>query len=229
MTSSRRRRPSWTSSCRRREVGSRRSCGTSIRTSLSVSASRGRSRRTRSRLRGTASSTVIPRCFRATAARAPSRGRSATGRARSASPSTAWTPSSTRGTSSVRCRSRSVTSMVGRSSRRSSRRRWGTCSRASSSGSPQGDPGDPQDESVASYFHFFEPEYAWIDRSRSTDEVERQVRAWRFHSRVPGDRGALAELDGETVRVLRVSREPADGPALTCADGTLWIVETEAP
>jgi hypothetical protein len=26
-----------------------------------------------------------------------------------------------------------------------------------------------------------------------------------------------------------VSREPADGPALTCADGTLWIVETEAP
>jgi methionyl-tRNA formyltransferase len=93
----------------------------------------------------------------------------------------------------------------------------------------QGDSGDPQDESVASYFHFFEPEYASIDRSRSMDEVERQVRAWRFHSRVPGDRGALAELDGETVRVLRVSREPADGPALTCADGTLWIVETEAP
>ncbi len=29
-----------------------------------------------------------------------------------------------------------------------------------------------------------------------------------------GDRGALTELDGETVRVLRVSREPADGPAL---------------
>ena len=93
----------------------------------------------------------------------------------------------------------------------------------------QGDPGDPQDESLASYFHFFEPEYAWIDGSRSTDEVERQVRAWHFHSRVPGDRGALAALDGETVRVLRVSREPADGPALTCADGTLWIVEMEAP
>ena len=93
----------------------------------------------------------------------------------------------------------------------------------------RGDPGDPQDESVASYFHLFEPDYAWIDRSRSTDEIERQVRAWRFHSGVPGDRGALTELDGETVRVLRVSREPADGPALTCADGTLWIVETEAP
>ena len=42
-------------------------------------------------------------------------------------------------------------------------------------------------------------------------------------------RGALAEIDGETVRVLRVSREPEDGHALECADGTLWIVETEAP
>ena len=38
-----------------------------------------------------------------------------------------------------------------------------------------------------------------------------------------------ADVDGETMRVLRVSHEPADGPALTCADGTLWIVETEAP
>ena len=91
-----------------------------------------------------------------------------------------------------------------------------------------GDPGDPQAEGEASYFRLFEPEYAWIDTSRSADEVERQVRAWRFNSGVPGERGALTDLDGETVRVLRVSREPADGPALQCADGTLWIVETEA-
>ena len=91
----------------------------------------------------------------------------------------------------------------------------------------RGEPGEPQDESAASYFHLFEPDYAWIDRSHTTDEVERQVRAWRFHSGVPGDRGALVELDGETVRVLRVSSEPTDGPALTCADGTLWIVERE--
>ena len=93
----------------------------------------------------------------------------------------------------------------------------------------QGDPGDPQDESAASYFHIFEPEYAWIDWSCSTDEIERQVRAWRFHSGVPGDRGALAEVEGETVRVLRVSREPGEGTAMECGDGTLWIVETEAP
>jgi methionyl-tRNA formyltransferase len=53
------------------------------------------------------------------------------------------------------------------------------------------------------------------------------VRAWRFHSPTAGERGALTELDGETVRVLRVSWDPADAPALECADGTLWIVETE--
>jgi methionyl-tRNA formyltransferase len=90
-----------------------------------------------------------------------------------------------------------------------------------------GDAGVPQDEADASYVGLFESEYAWIDPTRSVEEIERQVRAWRFHSGVPGDRGALIELDGETIRVLRVSREPAEGRALTCADGTLWIVESE--
>jgi methionyl-tRNA formyltransferase len=88
------------------------------------------------------------------------------------------------------------------------------------------DPGDPQPEGGA-YYSFFEPEYAWIDWSRPTAEIERQVRAWGFHSGVAGDRGALAEIDGETVRVLRVSREATDGLPMECGDGTLWIVETE--
>jgi methionyl-tRNA formyltransferase len=90
------------------------------------------------------------------------------------------------------------------------------------------DPGDPQDEGEASYFRLFEPEYAWIDTSRSREDVARQVRAWRFHSPGHGPRGALLERDGETVRVLRVSLDPADGATLECADGTLWIVEEEA-
>jgi methionyl-tRNA formyltransferase len=89
----------------------------------------------------------------------------------------------------------------------------------------QGDPGDAQEG--GRYFSFFEPEYARIDRSRPVGEVERQVRAWRFHSTTEGERGALTELDGETVRVLRVTRDAAEGPALECADGTLRIVETE--
>ena len=91
-----------------------------------------------------------------------------------------------------------------------------------------GDPGEPQDESQATYLGAFEPEYARIDLIRSRDDVARQVRAWRFHSAVPEGKGALTEISGETVRVLRVSREPGDGDALECADGTLWVVESEA-
>lgn len=92
-----------------------------------------------------------------------------------------------------------------------------------------GDAGDTQDESQASYESFFGPDYVWIDWERPTIEIYRQVKAWRFASQPPGDRGALTDLDGETVRVLRTSLEPADGHAMACADGTLWIVETEAP
>jgi methionyl-tRNA formyltransferase len=91
-----------------------------------------------------------------------------------------------------------------------------------------GDPGDPQDESQASYLGPFEPEYVQIDWSSPAVEIERQVRAWRFHAAIPRG-GALAAIDGELVRVLRVTREPGKGPAMECADGTLWIVETEAP
>jgi methionyl-tRNA formyltransferase len=90
-----------------------------------------------------------------------------------------------------------------------------------------GDPGDVQPEAEAVYLTFFEPAYAWIDPGRSRDDVYRQVRAWRFHqARDP--HGALLEREGETVRVLRVSRERADGPTIECADGTLWIVEEES-
>ncbi len=90
-----------------------------------------------------------------------------------------------------------------------------------------GDPGDRQDESLASYESFFGPDYVWIDRARQARDVYRQVKAWRFASQAPGDRGALTELDGETVRVLRTSLDPAAGRAMECGDGTLWIVETE--
>jgi methionyl-tRNA formyltransferase len=90
------------------------------------------------------------------------------------------------------------------------------------------DPGDPQQEGAASYLGAFEPDYARIDVGRSCDEVTRQVRAWRFHSAVPQDKGALTEIDGQTIRVLRVSREAVGDRTIACADGTLWIVEEEA-
>jgi methionyl-tRNA formyltransferase len=91
----------------------------------------------------------------------------------------------------------------------------------------RGDPGDPQPEGEGSYFSFFGPDYVWIDWSRPAVEIERQVRAWRFHSPLPGERGALAEIDGEQVRVLRASLEPGTGRELECGAGTLWVTETE--
>ena len=92
-----------------------------------------------------------------------------------------------------------------------------------------GDPGDPQPEGAGEYFSFFESEYAWIDWSRPADEIHRQVRAWRFGSSGNGEKGALTELDGEAIRVLRTSLEPADGRELQTGDGKLWITETEPP
>jgi len=90
-----------------------------------------------------------------------------------------------------------------------------------------GDPGEPQDESQASYFSFFGPDYVRIDWTKPATEIYRQVKAWRFASQGPGERGALTELEGETMRVLRTSLEPASGRERECGDGRLWIVETE--
>jgi methionyl-tRNA formyltransferase len=89
------------------------------------------------------------------------------------------------------------------------------------------DPGDPQDESAGEYLSFFEPAYAEIDWSRSAAEVERQVRAWRFGGSGGDLQGALTELEGERVRVLRVSLEPGEGRPVECGDGTVWVLETE--
>lgn len=88
-----------------------------------------------------------------------------------------------------------------------------------------GDPGDAQEG--GRYFSFLESEYAWIDWTRAAADIRRQVRAWRFASASTEPRGALAELDGELVRVLRVSLEPVVGREVECGDGELWIVETE--
>ena len=92
-----------------------------------------------------------------------------------------------------------------------------------------GDAGDPQDEGQGSYFSFFGPDYVWIDWAKPAVEIYRQVKAWRFASHAPGERGALADLDGERVRVLRTSLVPADGRAKECGEGTIWVMETESP
>jgi methionyl-tRNA formyltransferase len=88
----------------------------------------------------------------------------------------------------------------------------------------RGDPGDPQRDEDASYAGPFEPEYGRLDWTRPAAEIHRQVRAWRF---MPTQEGPLAELDGETVRVLRTRLEPGEGHAVECGDGTVWVLETE--
>jgi methionyl-tRNA formyltransferase len=91
----------------------------------------------------------------------------------------------------------------------------------------RGDPGEPQDEEEAEYQSFFEPEYAQIDWSRPAQEVLRQIRAWRFGFSREDDPGALTELDGERVRVVRAALEGPEGRAVECGEGTVWILETE--
>jgi len=90
-----------------------------------------------------------------------------------------------------------------------------------------GDPGDAQVEEDASYAGFFEPEYAEIDWSRPAAEIVLQVRAWRFGSSGGDLQGALTELAGERVRVLRVALEPGEGTPVECGDGSVWVLETE--
>ena len=90
-----------------------------------------------------------------------------------------------------------------------------------------GDPGDVQDESEASYAGFFDPEYAEIDWSRPAEEVHRQVRAWWVAAVRDGPRGALAEIDGERVRVLRTRLDGDEGGVrVECGDGPIWVLET---
>jgi methionyl-tRNA formyltransferase len=89
-----------------------------------------------------------------------------------------------------------------------------------------GDSGEPQVN--GRFYSFFEDEYLWIDWSRPAAEIRRQVLAWRFGFTREGQRGPFAELDGETVRVLRTRLEPAEGTRVECGDGPLWILETEA-
>jgi methionyl-tRNA formyltransferase len=91
-----------------------------------------------------------------------------------------------------------------------------------------GDPGDPQ-EGEPSYAPFFDADYARIDWSRPAHDVHNQVRAWRFMPFQPagGLHGAIAELDGGTVRVLRTRLAEGEGTRVECGDGPIWVLETE--
>ena len=90
-----------------------------------------------------------------------------------------------------------------------------------------GDEGTPQEG--GDYQGFFAAEDAHLDWSRPALELHRLVWAWRYALPArDAPRGALAELDGETVRVLASSLEEVDGARrVECGDGPHWLVETE--
>ena len=91
---------------------------------------------------------------------------------------------------------------------------------AGDEGTAQGDGG--------SYESFFTEDDAWLDLSRPAAEVHRLVWAWLFAFSLSGTRGALLELDGTPVRVLATSLTEVGGARrIECADGPLWVVETE--
>ena len=63
------------------------------------------------------------------------------------------------------------------------------------------------------------------DRAR---RFTRQVRAWRIAIIGRNERGPILERDGERIRLLRSSLTEVEGAErLDCADGPLWLIETE--
>jgi methionyl-tRNA formyltransferase len=78
------------------------------------------------------------------------------------------------------------------------------------------------------YQSFFGDEDARLDFSRPAEEVHRLIWAWRYTIARGEIHGALAEVEGETVRVLASSlAEAEDGIRVECADGPIWLVKTE--
>jgi methionyl-tRNA formyltransferase len=92
-----------------------------------------------------------------------------------------------------------------------------------------GDEGTMQADSSGSYETFFGDEDVRLDLTRPAADVHRLVWAWRYGMRVDGGlKGAVLELDGTPVRVLKSSLTDKEGATpVECGDGPLWIVETE--
>lgn len=89
----------------------------------------------------------------------------------------------------------------------------------------RGEHGDRQEG--GDYQGEFEEAYRTIDPSQTAAEVHRQVRAWSFVPPV-AEAGPFLARDDRRVRVRRTSLTEVEGAErLECADGPLWLVETE--
>ena len=92
----------------------------------------------------------------------------------------------------------------------------------------RGECGEPQTGN-GPYAGRFPAAFAELDLSLPAAVVHRHVASWRFIFLHDGERGPLATVAGARTRIVRTSLEdPGDGlPALVCADGPLWVLESE--
>jgi methionyl-tRNA formyltransferase len=101
----------------------------------------------------------------------------------------------------------------------------------------RGEPGEPQDESRASYAALFDDDWRMIDWSRPARQIHNQVRSWSGVRDIP--RGALGQIDGATLQIIKtrlLPPAPASAPPGTvldrddarlvvqCADGPLEVL-----
>jgi len=93
----------------------------------------------------------------------------------------------------------------------------------------RGDRGDPQPPGDYPYAARFPASISELDLGQPAAVVHRHVASWRFAFMQEGELGPLATIDGARVRVLRTAlQQPADGALeLACADGPLWVLESE--
>jgi methionyl-tRNA formyltransferase len=90
----------------------------------------------------------------------------------------------------------------------------------------RGDHGEPQEG--GEYQSVFEDDYRFVDLTQRAADLHRQVRAWSFVPPILPNMGPILERDGTSIRLLRTSlTEVAGAERLECADGPLWVVETE--
>jgi len=91
-----------------------------------------------------------------------------------------------------------------------------------------GDRGDVQ-TGDGPYAGRFPAEFVELDLALPARAVHRHVASWRFVFVHDGERGPLTTIDGARRRILRTSLDDPgnDAQALECADGPLWVLESE--
>jgi methionyl-tRNA formyltransferase len=86
--------------------------------------------------------------------------------------------------------------------------------------------GVSQNENLASYAGWFEPDFFFLDRSHSAQYIHNQVRTLRFMS--SGTRGPRARINGEWIYMIRTRLDRAEGIQVECGDRPIWITEASA-